>query len=35
VLECDIALDILLHRIQAFLIKNKKTYVGANEVIRM
>ncbi len=33
VLECEIALDVLLHRIQAFLIKNKKTYVSASEVI--
>ena len=35
VLECDIALDVLLHRIQAFLVRHKKTYVSANEVIRM
>jgi hypothetical protein len=35
VLECDIALDVLLHRIQAFLVKNKKTYVSANEIIRV
>lgn len=33
VLECDIALDVLLHRIQAFLIKNKVTYVSAKQVI--
>ncbi len=35
VLECDIALDVLLHRIQAFLIKNKKTYMSAIEIIKM
>jgi hypothetical protein len=35
VLECEIALDVLLHRIQAFLIKNKQTYISANEVIKM
>jgi hypothetical protein len=35
VLECDIALDVLLHRIQAYLIKNKVTYVEANRVINM
>jgi len=34
VLECDIALDVLLHRIQAYLVKNKKTYVSANDVIK-
>lgn len=33
VLECDIALDVLLHRIQAYLIKNKANYVGAKQVI--
>jgi hypothetical protein len=33
VLECDIALEVLLHRIQAFLIKNKTTYVSAKQVI--
>jgi hypothetical protein len=33
VLECDIALDVLLHRIQAFLIRNKATYVSAKQVI--
>ncbi len=33
VLECEIALDVLLHRIQAFLIKNKKTYISASEVV--
>jgi hypothetical protein len=33
VLECDIALDVLLHRIQAYLIKNKTNYVSAKQVI--
>jgi hypothetical protein len=33
VLECDVALDVLLHRIQAFLIKNKTNYVSAKQVI--
>lgn len=33
VLECDIAFDVLIHRIQAFLIKTKKTYVTAKEII--
>jgi hypothetical protein len=33
VLECDIALDVLLHRIQAYLIKNKVNYVSAKQVI--
>ncbi len=35
VLECEIALDILLHKIQAFLVRNKKAYVSANEIIQM
>ena len=34
VLECDVALDVLLHRIQAYLVKNKKTYVAAYDVIK-
>jgi len=33
VLESEIALDVLLHRIQAYIVKYKKTYVSANEVI--
>jgi Restriction endonuclease len=33
VFECDIAFDVLLHRIQAYLIKNKVNYVGARKII--
>lgn len=35
VLECDIALDVLLHDIQAYLIKYKKPYVSAIEIINL
>ena len=34
VLECEIALDILLHDIQAYLVKYKKPYISAIEIIR-
>jgi len=33
VLESDIAIDVLLHRIQAYLIKHKETYVPARDVL--
>lgn len=33
VFECDIALDVLLHRIQGYLIKHHVNYVGAREII--
>lgn len=33
VFECDIAFDVLLHHIQAYLIKNKVNYVSAKQVI--
>jgi hypothetical protein len=33
VLECDIAFDVLLHRIQAYLIKNKVNYISARKII--
>ena len=33
VLECDIALDVLLHEIQGYMIKNKTNYVSAKQVI--
>ena len=32
VLECDLALDVFLHRIQAYLIRDKATYVSAKQV---
>lgn len=35
VLECEIALDVLLHEIQAYLVREKKTYVSANEIIKI
>jgi hypothetical protein len=35
VLECNIALDVLLHNIQAHLIKNKINYVSAKDIIEM
>lgn len=35
VLECDIALDILLHDIQAYLVKYNKPYVSAIEIINL
>ena len=35
VLECNVALDVLLHRIQALLIKKKTTYVSASEAIEL
>jgi hypothetical protein len=35
VLECEIALDVLIHDIQAYLIKNKKTYISASEIIKL
>jgi len=35
VLECEIALDVLLHDIQAYLIKHKKTYVSTAAVIKL
>ena len=34
VLESEIALDVLLHRIQAYLVKYKKTYVSAREAVQ-
>ena len=34
VLESEIALDVLLHRIQAYLVKYKKTYVSASEAVQ-
>ena len=33
VLESEVALDILIYRIQAFLVKHKRTYASANEII--
>jgi len=35
VLECNIALDVLLHNIQAHLIKNKINYISAKDIIEM
>ena len=35
VLECDIALDVLLHDIQAYLVKYNKPYVSAIEIINL
>ena len=35
VLECETALDVLLHDIQAHLIKYKKTYISAAEILKM
>ena len=35
VLECDIALDVLLHDIQAYLVKYKRSYVSATEIIKL
>jgi hypothetical protein len=35
VLECEIALDVLLHDIQAYLVKYKKAYISAIEIIRL
>jgi hypothetical protein len=35
VLECNIALDVLLHNIQAHLIKNKVNYVSAKDIIEI
>lgn len=35
VLECEIALDVLIHDIQAHLIKIKKPYIGAYEIIKL
>lgn len=35
VLESEIALDVLLHKIQAYLVKHKKTYVTARELLNM
>ncbi len=34
VLECEIALDVLLHDIQAYLVKYKKSYISAIEIIK-
>jgi len=33
VLESEVALDVLLHRTQAFLVKNKATYVSARDLL--
>ena len=33
VLECNIALDVLLYNIQAYLIKNKINYISAKDII--
>ena len=35
VLESEIALDVLLHRIQAYLVKFKKTYVNARDLLQL
>ena len=35
VLECNIALDVLLHNIQAHLIKSKINYISAKEIIEI
>ena len=35
VFECEIALDVMLHDTQAYLIKNKKNYVSATEIINL
>jgi hypothetical protein len=33
VLECDIALDVLLHRIQAFLVRDKINYISVKDIL--
>lgn len=35
VLECDVALDVLIHDIQAYLIKYKESYVSAVKIIEL
>lgn len=35
VLECEIALDVLLHDIQAYIVKNKTPYVTADTILKL
>jgi hypothetical protein len=35
VLECEIALDVLLHDIQAYIVKNKTPYISAREILEL
>ena len=35
VLECEISLDVLLHEIQAYIVKNKVPYISAYEIVKL